>query len=1215
MRGAVLAFSLLGAGLFLGAALLRETRLFGGTWTDGVTIVPESGSRPARRVLWKEPEPLALEEGPVLPLLEPCFAGGSSTIVFASGVAGRNVDLYAGLLADGRIEEVRPLSAVNSPFDDRAPCVEGGILAFASDRPGGAGRLDLYRAPWNGGNPSAPVPLSAANSAADDTDPAIRPVAGGLVFSSDRAGRFDLYFLEPGGGEGASPVPLGGLSSPADDRAPAFRPDGRALLFASDRAGTGSLDLFLAWFDPTRDWTGPVPLEPFAGPLEETGPSFSPEGFALLLARSEPGRPESSQLALARSVELLPASPGFSTLELLALAAALLLVALLAWLGRRWRSLDLLSKCLLLSILLHLLLLFLSRRVRVESRIETPPAESRTFRVRLVPSEEALARSRARGERVEEGPTGIVEAERASLDAPDAPPSPSEAAARGLAVLETPDAFLRPEGPPLEGPEPRSESAAANLPLRDRDPQASARRKGGSAPLLLAESDTRTAPRNSGREGRADAALPGADPLVPPATGEDLSVRGERVAAAKPRREGGDDLARALPSSPAPSVAAGETPPRRAAADQAGPALALEARLDAGRVQPDASPERWSHGAEAGGTGGVPSPGPLPLAAERFHEPLPDAVSEGNLSRRALPDPSRAAAISPTIRGPEPPAPGEHRAGKEGGTPPLALEERSFAAPVDPVAARGRWASGGGAAGTDAPPSPGPLALAPVRSDGTGLSALPGGPREPANRGLPDPPRAAGPSPTVRGPRLPGPAEGRSGVKEGSPALALEARSFAGPVESPARIHSPSPTGAPAPGAPAPGQLPLSLKSPSPVTEAPPTPLEGTPYERRSGLPKEVAIREFGGTAQTEKAVADGLRYLASIQRRDGSWGDPGDREAKYRDVRFGKTGLALLAFLGAGHTQRSGTEHTGTVDRAIRFLLGGQDQQTGHFGDCEAYGHGIASYALAEAFAMTTDPALRGPLERAVGRILGAQETRADPRLFGGWSYYYRDGSIFDEWPRASISAWQVMALESARLGGLEVSDEAFAAARSYLLRSFDEEHAYFRYSHDPERLASGYRTLPGSTPASIFALGLLGAGEDARVAAAVPFVRERRPRQFVLRSEERFVSRGEGNLYFWYYGTLAFFQRGGPLWGEWNEAMKRALLPAQQPDGSWTPIDPYARIAGDDDADRSYTTALCVLMLEVYYRYVTPLLLWNPSMPGEREPAPTPASGRRPV
>ena len=57
-------------------------------------------------------------------------------------------------------------------------------------------------------------------------------------------------------------------------------------------------------------------------------------------------------------------------------------------------------------------------------------------------------------------------------------------------------------------------------------------------------------------------------------------------------------------------------------------------------------------------------------------------------------------------------------------------------------------------------------------------------------------------------------------------------------------------------------------------------------------------------------------------------------------------------------------------------------------------------------------------------------------------------------------------------------------------------------------------------------------------------------------------------------------------------GRALKAVLLPAQSADGSFEPIDVYAGYAGDNARDRSYTTAMCVLSLEVYYRYFTPLL-----------------------
>jgi hypothetical protein len=367
-------------------------------------------------------------------------------------------------------------------------------------------------------------------------------------------------------------------------------------------------------------------------------------------------------------------------------------------------------------------------------------------------------------------------------------------------------------------------------------------------------------------------------------------------------------------------------------------------------------------------------------------------------------------------------------------------------------------------------------------------------------------------------------------------------------------------------------------------------------YERRFGEQKEVALREGGGSEETERAVLAGLRYLARIQRQRGFFGDSNDvdPDSKYRDFRVGKTGLALLAFLGAGHTHVSGTEFSQNVARALDWLRSRQDPESGHFGNSEAYSHGIATYALAECFAMTKDEELREPLERAIAHLL-AMQTRdtGDLRKDGGWRYYYVEGPGFDDYPRASISAWQVMALESAKVGGLEVPDDALAAARVYFLKSFDSGFGGFRYTHNPSWLSGGYGTLPASTPASMFALTLLGEKDHPRVAAAEEYVLERPPAGFRYRGEDAFVRRGQGNVYFWYYSTLALFCRGGPAWRAWNDALKKTLLPAQQQDGSWEAIDVYAqRYAHDDRDDRSYTTAMCVLMLEVYYRYFTPLL-----------------------
>ena len=125
------------------------------------------------------------------------------------------------------------------------------------------------------------------------------------------------------------------------------------------------------------------------------------------------------------------------------------------------------------------------------------------------------------------------------------------------------------------------------------------------------------------------------------------------------------------------------------------------------------------------------------------------------------------------------------------------------------------------------------------------------------------------------------------------------------------------------------------------------------------------------------------------------------------------------------------------------------------------------------------------------------------------------------------------------------------------------------------------------------MFALLLLGQhADDFRLRAGLEFTLERKPTAYRRASQDAFVLQAAGNVYFWYYGSLACFLAGGEVWDEWNAALKAVLPAAQERDGSFKPIDVYAEYAGDTNRDRAYTTAMCVLSLEVYYRYFTPLL-----------------------
>jgi len=374
--------------------------------------------------------------------------------------------------------------------------------------------------------------------------------------------------------------------------------------------------------------------------------------------------------------------------------------------------------------------------------------------------------------------------------------------------------------------------------------------------------------------------------------------------------------------------------------------------------------------------------------------------------------------------------------------------------------------------------------------------------------------------------------------------------------------------------------------------------LAKTAYSNRFGPAKAQALERFGGSDATERAVRDGLRYLAGIQNRNGSWGDNRDFDGKYGFVYVGKTALCVLAFLGGGHTPTSNTEHSAVVRRALDHLLSLQDDDTGAFGRSSCYGHGITTYALAECYGMTKHTAegkaLLRPLEDALTWILANQGPRRDRRNRGGWGYFSPGLRAEDRYARVSVSAWMIMALESARLSGVELPEEVLSNAREYLELSYDRPNGWFRYNHEPSRLRSGWPTLPASTPAGAFCLMLLGKDPtDEMVTTAVDYTADRRPQRYRRYSDDDFVLRGQGNVYFWYYGSLCCFLAGGEAWQRWNARLSTVLPAAQAEDGSFPPIDVYSQEAGDDDRDRSYTTAMCVLSLEVYYRYFTPLLL----------------------
>ena len=213
-------------------------------------------------------------------------------------------------------------------------------------------------------------------------------------------------------------------------------------------------------------------------------------------------------------------------------------------------------------------------------------------------------------------------------------------------------------------------------------------------------------------------------------------------------------------------------------------------------------------------------------------------------------------------------------------------------------------------------------------------------------------------------------------------------------------------------------------------------------------------VRAGGGSDDTEQAIALAIEWFKRNQESDGRWSLEKHGGARGHDNAA--TSFAMLCFFGWNikHTEPDKQDYHQVMAKAVGWLLGrmGKDGDLTGGADNGMYDQGIATMALAEAYGLTKDPALREPLKRATDFILRAQSEK-----LGGWRY--RPGSRDND---TSVFGWEVMALSSARLAGIEVSDRAFQLAGAWLDQVASGPHKG-RYSYQPGREASPTMTAEG--------------------------------------------------------------------------------------------------------------------------------------------------------
>jgi serine/threonine-protein kinase len=366
-----------------------------------------------------------------------------------------------------------------------------------------------------------------------------------------------------------------------------------------------------------------------------------------------------------------------------------------------------------------------------------------------------------------------------------------------------------------------------------------------------------------------------------------------------------------------------------------------------------------------------------------------------------------------------------------------------------------------------------------------------------------------------------------------------------------------------------------------------------SPWPTRTDRPR--VLKRWGGGADVEAPVRAALDWLVRHQDDGGRWpasgwgarclpGDPcrgpgpGNGDQAF-DV--GLTALATLAFLGQGHDHLRPGPYRPRVRRALRYLLGAQDEGGfvgRHLDRPESmYNHALAALALSEAFGLSGDLQLVEPAQAALEACLRAQSPKK------GWKYGIADGRS-----DTSVTGWMVQALAAGHHAGLASEDdlrESLLGARRWLEATTDRQG---RTGYESRGGGSSFLPTakakwapqPVMTAVAVLAHTQIGARKRAsEVRDGLAHVLEQAPDG----SDDAKI-----HFYYWYYGAHAVQAAATTTKAKrWAKALERALLPAQRTDGcaagSWDPRGEWCSVGG-----RVYATTLAALALEAPYRVV---------------------------
>ncbi len=320
------------------------------------------------------------------------------------------------------------------------------------------------------------------------------------------------------------------------------------------------------------------------------------------------------------------------------------------------------------------------------------------------------------------------------------------------------------------------------------------------------------------------------------------------------------------------------------------------------------------------------------------------------------------------------------------------------------------------------------------------------------------------------------------------------------------------------------------------------------PRTQRAAAPEDDPERTAAKmiTPETDLAVENGLKWLASRQHDDGSFGS-----VSYRG-NVAVTSLVGLAMMAGGSTPGRGP-YGKHVSRCLDYVLDNVQESgfiiaPGSESHGPMYGHGFATLFLAECYGSSPRAELREKLSRAVELIVNTQNEQ------GGWRYKpQRDAADL------SVTICQVMALRAARNAGLFVPNKTIDACIEYVKASQNADGG-FMYM-----LQGGESEFPRSA-AGIVALYSAGIYQGDEISKGLSYLMGFLPKRGEIRRREGYYFYGH------YYAAQAMWHAGGKHWNQWYPAIRDVLIDKQEDDGSW----PSARCL-------EYSTAMACIILQL--------------------------------